>query len=341
MWPALAERYTCLIDVNSEKCWAGTIVVWSPDAESGIVVRLTCADKGTVAMTVNPVLVYGATGTQGGPVVERFLAAERPVRVLTREADRARRFEDRGAEIAVADLGDLDSLRAAHRGIDRVILHLPLQYDFDLHERYGRNAVRAAREAGVSMLVFNTSAHVLNEPAVTVYRVRQEMVDHLQDSGVPNIVLRPTFYLDNFLGPWIRPGIVDNGVLAFALPPDLPMSWISADEAAAYAVAAVDRPDLAGSVFDIGGPEPVTGKEIAATFGDVLGRQVQYVAIEPDAYENALVPIFGPAVASEVAQQVRCIIDRGDGSVDMTDVRRHLKVPPLALRTWIAQQSWN
>lgn len=291
-------------------------------------------------MSASPVLVYGATGTQGGPVADQLLAAGRPVRVVTRNAERAQPLADRGAEVAVADLGDPGSLRAAHRGVHRVVLHLPLQYDFVLHERYGRNAIDAARDAGVSMLVFNTSAQVLDDPAVTAYRVRQEMVDYLQASGVPNVVLQPTFYMDNFLGPWIKTGITQDGVLAFALPPDLPMSWISSQEAAAHAIEALDRPELAGMVFDIGGSEALTGDDLVAGFTDVLGRPVTYFGIEPDAYEQAILPLFGPAVAYEVAQQVRCIIGRGDGTVDMTHPRNHLKVTPLPLRQWIAQQDW-
>src|SRR4051812_30824220 len=121
---------------------------------------------GVIGMSASPVLVYGGTGTQGGPVVEQLLAAGRPVRVVTRDPKRAKAFADRGAQVAVADLGDPESLLAAHRGVDRVVVHLPLQYDFVLHERYGRDAIDVARDAGVSMLVFNTSAHVLDDPAV-------------------------------------------------------------------------------------------------------------------------------------------------------------------------------
>lgn len=287
------------------------------------------------------ILVYGATGTQGSPVAEQLLAASRPVRILTRQADRARALADRGAQVAVGDLADPASLAAAHDGVDRVVLHLPLQYNFALHETYGRNAISAAKQAGVSMLVFNTSAHVFPYTDVTVYRERQRMVDLLRASGVPSVVIQPTFFLDNFLGPWIKPGIVREGVLAFPLPPSFPMSWISAQEAGAYAVAALDRPDLAGSTFDVGGPEALTGVAIAACLTEVLGRPVSYVGIDPDAYEQALVPLFGAAVAFEVAQQVRYITSRGDGIVDMSGLREQLGVGPVPLAQWAARQSWN
>lgn len=286
------------------------------------------------------ILVYGATGTQGSPVAEQLLAAGRPVRVLTREAERAGALASRGAEVAVGDLADTASLAAAHEGVDRVVLHLPLQYDFALHEMYGRNAIDAAKRAGVSLLVFNTSAHVLDAD-VAVYRARREMVDLLLASGVPSVVIQPTFYLDIFLGPWIRPALVQEGVLAFPLPPGFPMSWISADEAAAYAVAALDRPDLAGSIFDVGGPEALTGEAIAECMARVLGRPVSYVGIDPDIYEQALAPLFGPAVAFEVAQQVRHITRCGDGTVDMSATRERLGVDPVPLAQWAARQSWG
>lgn len=294
-----------------------------------------------MSMESGTVLVYGATGTQGSPVAEQLLTAGRRVRVLTRDRNRAAVLADRGAEVAVGDLGDPESLEAVHRGVDRVVLHLPLQYDFGLHETYGRNAIDAARAADVAMLVFNTSAHVLPDTEVTVYRVRQLVVDYLRASGVPSVVLQPTFYMDNLLGPWIKPGIVNEGMLAFPLPADFPMSWISSQEAGAYAVAALERADLAGSTFDIGGPEGLTGDAMAACFTAALGRPVTYVGIAPDVYEQALVPLFGPAVAFEVAQQVRCIVSRGDGTVDMSAPRDRLGVEPLPLAEWISRHRWD
>ena len=195
------------------------------------------------------ILVYGATGTQGTPVEDQLLKQGRDTRVVTRDAGHAAHWAARGAEVAVADLGDPKTLAAANDGIDCLVLQLPLQYDFELHEAYGRNAVDAAKAAGVKLVVFNTSAHVIAGENVHAYEARQEVVDYLRASGIPSVVIRPTFYYEIFLGPWIRPGIVDSGVVAFPLPAQFPMSWISAEETAAYAVAALDRPDLAGKEF--------------------------------------------------------------------------------------------
>jgi len=232
------------------------------------------------------ILVYGATGTQGTPVVEQLLAHGRHTRVVTRDKTRAAHWAARGADVAVADLGDAGSLAVANHGVDGVVLQLPLQYDFELHETFGRNAVDAAKAAGVKLMVFNTSAHVIPGENVRAYEARQEVVGYLHASGIPSIVLRPTFYYEILLGPWIRPAIVDSGLVAFPLPAQFPMSWVSAAEMAAYAVAALDRPDLTGGEFNVGGPEALTGEEIAARFADVTGRVVTYAPIDPVDYER-------------------------------------------------------
>lgn len=291
-------------------------------------------------MRQGTVLVYGSTGTQGTPVVEQLLNAGRPVRAVTRDAARAEHWAARGAEIAVADLQDPDTLAAANEGVELVVLQLPLQYDFTLHETYGRNAVDAAKAAGVQLVIFNTSAHVFQRTDVHAYQARQEVVDYLHSSGPPSIVLRPTFYMEILLGPWIRPGIVEHGVVAFPLPADFPMSWVSAGETAAYAAAALDRPDLAGAMFDIGGPQALTGDDIARHFSELMQRSVSYVSIAPDEYEGALAPMFGPTVAFEVASQVRYIISRGDGSVDMTETAAQFSVAPTSLHEWIRAHEW-
>jgi len=287
------------------------------------------------------VLAYGATGTQGGPVARQLVDAGERVRLLVRNHATVRDLETRGAEVAVGDLGDVDSLREAHRDVDRVFLHLPLQYDFALHKAYGANAIAAARDAGVELVVINTTAHVYGDTDVEVYNVRQEVLDGLRDSGVPTIVLRPTFYMDVWLGPWILPGIQNDGVLAFALPNDYPLSWVSADEVGAYCAAALARPDLAGRTFDIAGPQAMTGDEIAATLTAILGKPISWVGISAADYEQALAPLVGPAVASSVAGQIRFLVGGGHGPVDMEQTRAEFGVEPIPLKSWAVSQEWG
>ncbi len=58
---------------------------------------------------------------------------------------------------------------------------------------------------------------------------------------------------------------------------DYPVSWLSRDDLAAFVVAALARPELAGNWFDLGGPDTPTGPELAAILSDAAGRNVHYV----------------------------------------------------------------
>lgn len=62
------------------------------------------------------VLVAGATGNQGGAVVQALLNQGHQVRALTRNpaSSAARRLSERGVQIAVGDFTDHDSLVARH-----------------------------------------------------------------------------------------------------------------------------------------------------------------------------------------------------------------------------------
>jgi uncharacterized protein YbjT (DUF2867 family) len=286
-------------------------------------------------------LVYGATGTQGSAVAKQLAGAGRRLRVLARDERKAEPWRQLGAEIALGDLSDPASLRAAHRGVDTVLLHLPLQFNFDLYETYGRHAVDAAREAGVRLLVLNTSSFVGAGTAVGVHRARRAVVDYLRASGVPSVVLRPTFYTDSFIGPLMKPGIVREGVVAFPLRADFRASWISADEAARFSVAALDRPDLAGSQVDIGGPEALNGTDIAERFSAAFGRPVAYRAVSPDEHERTLASLFGTVVACEITAEIRWVASRPDAAVDMAATARQFGVEQVPLRQWIEQQDWS
>jgi len=68
------------------------------------------------------VLVTGATGRQGGAVVEALLTRGHQVRALTRNSasPASKRLHEQGVDIAVGDFTDHDSLVRAARGSDAV-----------------------------------------------------------------------------------------------------------------------------------------------------------------------------------------------------------------------------
>jgi len=122
-----------------------------------------------------PVLVTGGTGFVGRALVERLVAAGRPVAALARSEEAAGTLAALGATPRLGDLLDPDSLVAAARGAEAVF-HLagvnalcPADPDWMLlvNVEGSRNVMRAAGLAGVRRVVHTSSAATLGEAVGT------------------------------------------------------------------------------------------------------------------------------------------------------------------------------
>jgi uncharacterized protein YbjT (DUF2867 family) len=280
------------------------------------------------------VLVYGATGTQGGPVARRLLERGDQVRIVTREPDSARGWAERGAQLARADLRDGSGLAAAHEGIDAVFLQLSASAPPAQLPLMARTALGAARAAGVAHVVMTSSSVI--PPARTGVEApdaRVELLETVRNVLPETVVLRPTLLLDNFSGP-LRPAL-EGGVVPQGIPAEVRVAYLSAEDQAAYAVAALDRPELAGELLPIAGPDAVTGPELAAVLGDAMGTRLTYVALSPDQVREALA-FTGPDVAAAVAQMYAWEGTAGTDQLDpdLTRTRDALGVIPTSVVDW-------
>ena len=88
------------------------------------------------------VLVAGATGKQGGAVVEALLTRGHQVRALTRNpaSPASNRLGQQGVEIAVGDFTDHDSMVRALRGVDAVYaMSTPYEQGAEKRNRTGHH----------------------------------------------------------------------------------------------------------------------------------------------------------------------------------------------------------
>lgn len=248
------------------------------------------------------VAVFGATGAQGAPVVDAALARGFRVRAVarTREAVSARHGD--AVDACGADLLDPERLAVALENVDAAFFHLPLPNGPDQPQRQLGNLLAAARRAALPLLVFSTSgASGPRYRQVPLIAGNSAASTAVLGSGVPAIVLSPTVYLENLRVPPIVPRLVSEGVLDY--PPigaEQRMSWTSQLDQALIAAAALDRPDLAGRRFEIATAGAVTGAELAALLGPVLGRPVRYAPQTAEAFGAALGTAFGNPMLGEV-----------------------------------------
>lgn len=288
------------------------------------------------------VLVYGGTGSQGSAVVWKLLQTGHTPYVLTRNPEKAEAMRAKGAEIVVGDLADADSLYAASQQVDAVALMTPAFLpDPSQAPVYTMRAIDAAKAAGVKLIVYNTSGTVISQRTGNpMYDMRLDLIDYLHNSGVPYITIQPTAYMENLLGPWTRPAVVERDVLPYPVEEDTPLGWIATEDVGALIAEAFNHPELAGERIAVSGIENVTGPELAESFSQALGRKITYYAMPLDEFAAALDAMFGPGAGAGGKAGYQFQRDNKDLLtmwVDMRSVLEKLPVKMTSVEKWVTE----
>lgn len=293
---------------------------------------------------INKVLVFGATGAQGSPVVRQLLEAGLAVKTATRRADEARKIFGERVESAAVDLLDLSSVREAFTGVDAAFLLVPVSVGADSAAAF-TNALTAAKEANLQRLVFTTGGSAYDAlPPIPMVAALREMTAAVLSSGIPSVVLRPTFYLENLLMPHVFAEIVERGTLSYPpLKATRRVSWTAQEDQASFAVAALTAENVVGKAFDIASPPPVTGDELAVLLSDKLNRRVIYAPLTPAQFGAGLSQAYGAEAGKMIAELYEATDNLpNDGAViDLEPVIAALPVKLTTVGEWIDNQNWN
>lgn len=281
------------------------------------------------------ILVYGATGPQQRPVAERLLAAGFSVRVLVRDPRAAEALERRGAQVVVGDLSNLDQLHRASQGVDAVSLFVPF---LNPQLAFGRNALEAARSAGVRRVVWNATGAVppvlTGNPGVDV---RLELRALLEAHGFDFVVIEPTAYLENFLMPALVEELRTRDTFAYPMPRASRMQWVAHDDVAQFVVKALQTPAVSRASIAVAGPEALTGDDIAERMGRALGRRIQFRPMPPSEFGAVLDATLGPGTGARVVGYYEAIAAQPalfSSDVDVAAALAKLPIEPTTVEAW-------
>src|SRR4051794_21351787 len=102
-------------------------------------------------------VIAGVSGNTGSVVAASLLDAGASVKVLVRDAAKGEAWRARGAEVAVADLGDAEALAGALRGAKGAYLLVPPNLAApsfrEYQRRTGEALVEAVRRSGIPHVV--------------------------------------------------------------------------------------------------------------------------------------------------------------------------------------------
>lgn len=230
------------------------------------------------------VLVMGATGNQGGAVVQHLLPKDHHIRTLTRNPDspKAKRLEEQGVEVLKGDFFNAESLINAAKGMDTVYaMTTPFEVGVDEEVKQGIALVDAIKQAGVGHLVFGSVASADKSTGIPHFDSKYEVEKHIASLNIPYTISAPVYFMDNLLSPWFLPSLKE-GTLKLGMPADRPLQQVSVNNIGAFAASLIERREqVFGQRFDFAGDE-LSGDETVAVVSKLKGRKIGYEGFDPE-----------------------------------------------------------
>lgn len=286
-------------------------------------------------------VVTGANGLQGSSIVRRLTKAGYEVRGLVRDRSHSQHIQSMGAVPTVVNFADSDSLAQALNQAELVVFNAPINHRPGAREQLTAQIIKAAEQAQVGRIVFNSAAEIFEDYARPVSQVLKEIRHRLHASDVSVITLQPTVYMDNLAAPWAAPAIVQEGIFAYPIQSSWPISWISHLTLADFVLAAARHRATDDEIFLIGGPEALTAEMITTILSQTLGKPVCHVPVSLADFSAGLNAAYGTPAGDDIADLYRYLETHPKALLRDGSAAVKLGVTPEPFSVWASRQDWS
>jgi uncharacterized protein YbjT (DUF2867 family) len=241
---------------------------------------------------MSAILVVGATGLLGSDICTQLVENGKSVRALVRtttDPAKVDRLKALGVEIVQGDVRDRASLDEACKGVDVVISTvsaMPFSYqpgvnDIQTTDLEGNiNLIEAARQNHVSHFIYTSFSKNIDDD-FPLRNAKREVEKRLMESGLTYTILRPSCFMEVWLGPAVGFDAANGKVVIYGTGKN-PMGWIAIHDVTQFAVASLDHPAAKNAILELGGPESISALEAVGCFEQASGRHIemQFMPVE-------------------------------------------------------------
>jgi NAD(P)H dehydrogenase (quinone) len=280
------------------------------------------------------ILVTGAGGQLGRLVVAALLkrVPASSVVALVRNAAATADLAALGVETRRGNYEDSSSLDAAFTGIERLLLISSNAIGRRLPQH--RNAIEAARRAGIDLIAYTSVLHANTSPLALAEEHRQTEAA-LAASGVPHALLRNGWYTENYTA--LIPAALAHGAHLGSAGDGLISSAARADYAEAAAVVLTSLDGGAGQIYEFAGDEAYTLSAYAADVARQSGLPVTYRDLPQAEFRAALLGAGLPEMLAELIADSDAAAARGALFDDGRQLSALIGRPTTPLRATIGE----
>lgn len=256
--------------------------------------------------TVMTFVIMGTSGHTGSVVADTLLAQGHAVRVVARDASKAQRFVDRGADVTIADVEDADALARAFDGARGAYVLVPPNMaapSFRSYQRAASEAIAsAAKQSGIPHLVLLSSVgaqHPAGTGPIAALHYAESLLRALPSTR--SSFLRAAYFMENLGGSL---GLLDQGLVPSFTPATLAFHMVATKDIGKLAAQLLVEDTGATQVIELSGPTKVSSTDVAAALTKLTGKPIAVAEAPLDAMVPTLTGFGMPAEVAELYREM-------------------------------------
>ena len=275
----------------------------------------------------HPILVFGATGRQGGSVAKALLKAGWPVRALVPDSTKAASLQLRnsGVELVQGSFEETKVVRTAMKDAYGVFCVLPASLAAEDEVRHGISIADIAAETGVNHFVYSSGASVGNElTGVPRFDAKPRIEAHIRQLDMTTTIIRPMIFMEML----VRPGFgLDEGRLVSLIRSDHSIQLTAVEDIGRFVAAVLaDKSRFGGATLKIAS-DRLTGRELAVILSEAIGRPIAYERFPEDVL----------AANADLAHMAESLEDGPLAEQVDLELMREINPDLLTFRSWLAR----
>lgn len=276
-------------------------------------------------------LVTGATGGLGGYALDSLknLVPLSQIVALVRSEEKAASLKEEGITVRVGDYGDTDSLKAAFKGVDRLLFISGAPGN---RQTEHANVVNEAKEAGISFIAYTSFANASNVDNMLSadHQFTEQLIER---SGIEHTFLRNNWYLEN--ESTLLKAALASGELDFTAG-DATVGWALKREYAEAAARVLSGKQENPAIIELSGA-PHTYAQLADALSRASGKTIKARNLDDEAFAQAFEDTGLPSDAVQGILGIQQLIKAGDLEVKSEDFEATLGHPLLSLEDALAE----
>lgn len=230
----------------------------------------------------NKILIIGGTGTVGGSLVKLLHSADANFVALARNEAKAKELKEAGVQTVMGELGDWPTIRNALQDIDAVFLLTNPSVEKVAMQN---GLIDMAKEMGVRKIVKLSAIGAEAGSPVHLADWHGQIEDHLEDSGLDYVILRPHSFMQNM---FMNLETIKNDNCFYESVGHSSIPMVDARDVAQASFDCLMTETFNNQTFTITGPTPISFEEMASALSSVTNRSITYIPIPSVAHNQGM-----------------------------------------------------